>query len=312
MPPFDPTAAVTPVTGVTPGGIAFDRAASSGAPVVLLHAGIADRRMWDAQWPELTAARAAVRLDLRGFGDSATEPQGEWSHADDVIQTLRHLGIARCHLVGASFGSGVAVEVALTAPELVESLLLCPPGGSLLATMTPDLRRFFDAENDALSRGDLDAAVEANVDAWVVGPRRSASEVDPGIITAVRTMQRRAFDLAESWRAIAATELDPLALDRLGDLAVRTLVIVGGHDLDTTQDAASRVVAGIPGARRIDWPDAAHLPSLEKPQTFLDLLLEWTAAGPNLIPTSGATGSMRNHPPHGGGGPAREAPDSRA
>lgn len=260
--------------GVTPSGIAFDHVVTSGTPIVLVHAGIADRRMWDPQWPTLTAARSAVRLDLRGFGDSTTEPEGEWSHAADVVETLHHLGIERCHLVGASFGSGVAVEVALTAPVLVESLLLCPPGGSLLATMTPDLRRFIDAENNALSRGDLEAAVEANVDAWVVGPRRSAGEVDPGIIAAVRTMQRRAFDLAGSWQASSPTELDPPALDRLGDVAARTLVVVGGHDLETTQDAASRVVAGIPGARRIDWPDVAHLPSLEKPQAFLDLLLD--------------------------------------
>lgn len=266
--------------GVTPSGIAFDRVVASGTPIVLVHAGVADRRMWDPQWAQLAAARSAVRLDLRGFGDSTTEPEGEWSHAADVVETLRHLGIERCHLVGASFGSGVAVEVASTAPGLVESLLLCPPGGSLLATMTPDLRRFFDAENDALARGDLDAAVEANVDAWVVGPRRDAGGVDPGIIAAVRMMQRRAFDLAESWQASAAAALDPPALDRLGDLAARTLVLVGGHDLETTQDAASRVVAGIPGTRRVDWPDVAHLPSLEKPQAFLDLLLEWTEPVP--------------------------------
>ncbi|MFE6254027.1 alpha/beta fold hydrolase [Agromyces sp. NPDC057865] len=58
---------------------------------------------------------------------------------------------------------------------------------------------------------------------------------------------------------------------------MRTLVLVGGHDLDTTHDAAARVVTGIPGARRIDWPDVAHLPSVERPQEFIDLVLEWTA-----------------------------------
>lgn len=267
-----------PVTGATPSGIAFDHAATSGVPVVLIHAGIADRRMWDPLWAQLTSARSAVRLDLRGFGESTIEPRGEWSHAADVIETLRHLGVGRAHLVGASFGAGVAVEVALTAPELVESLLLCPPGGSLLATLTPDLKRFFEAERDALARDDLDAAVEANVDAWVVGPRRGASAVDPGVIAAVRTMQRRAFDVTASWQGDAPElELEPPALDRLSEITARTLVLIGGHDLETTDDAAARVIDGIAGARRIEWPDVAHLPSLENPQAFLDLLLDWTA-----------------------------------
>jgi pimeloyl-ACP methyl ester carboxylesterase len=233
--------------------------------------------MWDPQWSRCTSERSAVRLDLRGFGESTTEPEGEWSHVTDVLETLHHLGVDRCHLVGASFGAGVAVEVALTAPELVESLLLCPPGGSLLATLTPDLRDFFEAERDALARDDLDAAVDANIDAWVVGARRSASEVDPDVVAAVRTMQRRAFDVAASWhRNAPQVELEPPALERLSEIAARTLVVAGGHDLETVDDAAARVVAGITGTRRIDWPDVAHLPSLEKPGAFLDLLLDWT------------------------------------
>jgi pimeloyl-ACP methyl ester carboxylesterase len=91
-------------------------------PVVLIHAGIADRRMWDPQWSALTAERDAVRLDLRGFGESTERPRGVLSPPDDVIDTLAALGIGRCHLVGSSFGAGVAVEVALTRPEQVDSL----------------------------------------------------------------------------------------------------------------------------------------------------------------------------------------------
>ena len=265
-------------TGVTPSGIAFDEAPGSGLPVVLIHAGIADRRMWDAQWPVLSGSRPAVRLDLRGFGDSTAAPDGELSHATDVLETLDHLGIRRCHLVGASFGAGVAVESAVTKPQLVESLLLCPPGGALLAELTADLQRFFDVESSALARGDLDAAVEANVDTWVIGNRRASAAVDPAVVDAVRRMQRRAFEISASWPAdVPEAQLEPPALEQLSEITARTMVVVGGHDLDTTHDAAARVVAGISGARRIDWPEVAHLPSMERPEEFLDLILEWTA-----------------------------------
>ncbi len=154
-------------TSRTSAGIAYDRAGPRGdLPVVLLHAGVADRRMWDPLWPVLTAAeRDVVRLDLRGFGESVGRPSGALCPVDDVADTLAELGIGRCHLVGASFGAGVAIEVTLSRSEQVASLLLIAPGGSLIAEVTPDLRAFIEPEGAALAREDLDSAVEANL-AW--------------------------------------------------------------------------------------------------------------------------------------------------
>jgi len=264
------------VTALTAHGIAYDRAGPRGElTVVLIHAGVADRRMWDAIWAELTGERDVVRLDLRGFGDSVARPAGSLSHQGDVLDALSELGVDRCHLVGASFGAGVAVEVALARPPAVASLLLAAPGGALLAELTPDLRAFIDAEGAALSRGDLDAAVEANLAWWAEGTRRSADQVDPSLREQVRRMQRRAFEVTADWDDVAEQELDPPALDRLGEIGIPVLVLVGGLDLDTVRDAAGRVAAGIADARRVDWPDAGHLPSLEDPAAFARLLLQW-------------------------------------
>jgi 3-oxoadipate enol-lactonase len=264
---------------LTPSGIAYDRQGPSDRlPIVLIHAGIADRRMWDPQWQELAAARDSVRLDLRGFGGSTSRPAGPLSHVADVIDTIEHLKIPRCHLVGSSFGAGVATEVTLTRPDLVRSLVLCPPGGSLLAELTPDLRSFFDAERAALARNDIDAAVDVNVTTWVIGPGRSEPDVAPAVVAAVRQMQRNAFEIAAAWGEVEETELEPPALDRLAELDLPLLVFVGGHDLDTTHDAADRVCAGAPDTTRVDWADTAHLPSMEKPQSFLELLLDWADA----------------------------------
>lgn len=246
-------------------------------PVVLVHAGIADRRMWDPQWSALTAERDAVRLDLRGFGESTEPPQGALSPVDDVVDTLTALDIERCHLVGASLGAGVAVEVALTRPELVDSLLLSAPGGSLIAEATTQLRAFFDAERSALARDDLDGAVEANLAWWVDGPHRDAGEVSPGLRDLVREMQRRAFEVTAGWEAVEEKELDPPALERLAEIRVPTLVLVGALDLDAITDTARRVTDALPHARRVDWSDTAHLPSMERPEDFLALLRSWLA-----------------------------------
>jgi 3-oxoadipate enol-lactonase len=264
------------VTSYTSNGIAYDREGPRGdLPVVLIHAGVADRRMWDPIWPPLTRERDVVRLDLRGFGDSAERPAGPVSQANDVLGALAEIAVGRCHLVGASFGAGVAVEAALTRPLAVASLLLAAPAGSLFAEVTPDLRTFFDAERTALGRGDLDAAVEANLSWWVEGQRRSVGQVDPAVRELVALMQRRSFEVTADWDDVEEKELEPPALDRLGEITVPALVLVGGLDLDAVQAAAERVVAETADARRVDWPDVGHLPALERPADFLELLREW-------------------------------------
>lgn len=266
----------------TPRGIAYERAGrGDDVPIVLIHAGVADRTMWDAQWDALTAGFDVVRLDLRGFGESGRPPGARWSHAEDVLSALDHLGITRCHLVGSSLGAGVVTEVALTRPGLAQSLLLCPPGGSLLAESTEDFKNFLEAEKSALAARDLDAAVEANITTWVVGPDREPADVASSVQDHVRRMQRRAFEVAESLGETDEAEFAPPALERLPDLTAPVLILVGGHDLDTTQDSAERICRALPDARRVDWPDAAHLPSMERPDDFLTLLTEWVARHPS-------------------------------
>jgi pimeloyl-ACP methyl ester carboxylesterase len=220
-----------------------------------------------------------VRLDLRSYGGSAEKTPGPVSHRDDVVATLAELGVERVHLVGASMGSGVAVETALVRPDLVASLLIAPPGGSLLVERTPDLRAFVDAENAALDAGDVPRAVEANIDAWVVGPGRTADQVEPDVIARVREMQALVFEIGLAWGDdYEEAELDPMP--RLGEIQAPTCVLLGGHDLESTKDATRRLVEGIAGCRRVDWPDVAHLPSMERPDDFAALLLDWVATTP--------------------------------
>ncbi|NYE93918.1 pimeloyl-ACP methyl ester carboxylesterase [Psychromicrobium silvestre] len=261
-------------------GIAYDRAGpASRVPLVLIHAGVADRRMWEELWPALSATRDVLRLDLRGFGGSVAPPEGQLSPVDDVLGSLSELGIEHCHLVGASYGAGVAVELALSKPALVESLLLSAPGGSLMPELTPDLQSFFEAERTALVKDDLNAAVEANLRYWVDGPRQPARRVAPEVRELVGRMQRRAFELTADWDDLEEVELKPAALDRLTEVRSRTLVLLGELDLEAIHRAAERVSTEIPNARLVRWSDTAHLPSMERPADFLALLEDWLTEG---------------------------------
>jgi 3-oxoadipate enol-lactonase len=95
------------------------RVEGSGPTVVLLHAGVADLRMWDAQVAELVPGHSVVRCDLRGYGHTPLEPGVSYSDAGDVLALLEELGVERFALVAASYGGWVALQVATAVPERV-------------------------------------------------------------------------------------------------------------------------------------------------------------------------------------------------
>src|SRR5262245_50979516 len=72
-----------------------------GPPVVLIHGGQLDCRMWDDQFALLAKEFRAVRYDVRGYGQSE-DPQQPYSDAADLLAVLDQLGIAKAHLVGLS------------------------------------------------------------------------------------------------------------------------------------------------------------------------------------------------------------------
>jgi pimeloyl-ACP methyl ester carboxylesterase len=264
------------VDGRTAGGLAWD-ATGDGEAVVLVHAGVADRRMWEPQWIGFGASFRAIRYDARGFGETLS-PVGPWSHHGDLGALLDELGLGRVHLVGASMGAGIAVEVALERPAAVASLVLIAPGGALLGEAPDVLRSVWRAEGEALERGDLDAAVEVNLRAWVDGPARSRDAVDPAVRAFVGEMQRRAFELP-GWDSDVApeSELEPSAANRLAELRIPVLVIVGMADWPPVVEVAERIGREVAGARVVRWPGVAHLPSLERPTEFERLVREFLA-----------------------------------
>ena len=276
--------------GRTAAGIAFDDR-GSGSPVVLVHGGVADRRMWDPQLPALANEHRVIRYDARGFGESLP-PLGPWSQHTDLLGLLDELLIARTHLVGASMGAGIAVEAALARPSTIDSLILAAPGGALLGESPAELRPVWAAEVDALDRGDVAGAVEVNLRAWVDGPDREAGTVDPAMRAFVGRMQREAFELPE-WdqEQTPEHELSPPAVARLRELACPVLVVVGDADQPSIRATAERIAAEAPGARLVVWPGVAHMLTLERPDEFAYLVLAFLAEVETARRRSGVTAS---------------------
>jgi pimeloyl-ACP methyl ester carboxylesterase len=238
----------------------------AGPAVVLLHAGVADRRMWDAVTPALAHSFRVIRPDLRGFGQTP-QPPGPYADADDVDALLDSLGVTDAAVVGSSFGGRVAMELTALHPARVSSLvLLCPAYRGL--EPTERLKAFGAEEDRLLEAGDVDGAVALNVDTFL-GPEGDGAA--RGLLT---LMQRHAFDVQ-----IAADEADPGPQPRRVEvdpttIAVPTVVVSGAHDLDHFRTVAELLGEQIPGAETVELGWAGHLPALERPDAVIALLLD--------------------------------------
>ncbi len=235
--------------------------------VLLLHAGVCDRRMWRPQTEALAPTHRVIAPDLPGFGDSPLEP-GEFSTATELVDLLDKLGIEQTAVVGASYGGRVALELAHVAPQRVSSLTLISTALQGLDS-TADVDAFDEEEVRRIEAGDVDGAVELNVSTWL-GP-----DADDTARAQVRQMQRRAFDVqipADEWPDPphpASVEPDLAAVE------VPTMVVSGGHDLDFFQTVAEHVAASIPQAKLVELPWAGHLPSLERPDETAVLVADF-------------------------------------
>jgi len=240
-----------------------------GPAVVLLHAGVADRSMWaEHLQPLADAGYRAIAMDLPGFGD-APVARGRDAPWEDVLETMDAIGIGAATLVGNSFGGAVAQRVAVVAPERVQRLaLISSPANGI--EPSSELQTAWSAEEDALGRGDIDGAVAAVLDAWLL-PDAPAELRDR-----VGAMQRRTFE-RQAQAEPAAEAPDPIAenLANLSIVAARAMVAVGEHDMVDFHDAAVALEAALPAAQRLVVPDAGHLAPLEQPRAFRELLLSF-------------------------------------
>jgi 3-oxoadipate enol-lactonase len=246
-------------------------AAGEGRAVVLIHCALCDGRQWDRQMETFAREFLVVRLDLPGSGRSPF-PSGAFSLADDVISLLDELGLEQAALVGNSMGGAIARDVALTAPERVWALVLVDAGHPGV-DRAPEIEEYNEREEALLESGDLDGAVDLNLRFWLDGPHRGPEVADSGVRARVAEMQRLAF---ENYLALDE-ELGPerKAEGSPADIRCPTLVLVGDQDQPYILAAADRYAAEIPGARRAVIADAAHIPSLERPDEFDGLVLDF-------------------------------------
>jgi len=235
-------------------------------PVTLSHSLASNLSMWAPQMPALARRYRVLRFDTRGHGASEA-PAGAYSLEHlvaDTVALLQALGIERTHFVGLSMGGMIGQLLALEHPGLVASLVLCdttsrmPPEG---AAQWGERIRIAEAEGMA-------ALVDSTIERWLTPGFRAAR---PGELAPVReaVLATPVAGYVGCGHALQTLDLT----DRLGAIAVPTLVVVGADDASTPVAVAETIRDRIAGSSLVVLDDAAHLSNIEQPEAFTQALL---------------------------------------
>jgi 3-oxoadipate enol-lactonase len=252
-----------------PGGSLHYEVQGDGPPLVFVHAGIADSRMWGPQVAAFAENYRVVRYDMRGFGRSPL-PEGTFYRHEDLRTLLDHLAIEQAVLIGCSMGGQTAIDFTLTYPERVRALVPVCAGVTGFRYDGPPLPEW-KAIGEAMEAGKAAEANELTIRLWIDGAGRSPDEVDSYVRTLALAMNRPIVE-KEIAGGGEGEALDSSAVDRLYEIDAPTLVIMSTLDPPNSQAISRMLGQEIPGARLAVIEEAGHLPNLEQPADFNRLL----------------------------------------
>lgn len=257
------------------GAVLAGRQVGEGLPVVFLHAGVCDKRMWDSQMAVVAEEGwHAIAYDRRGYGETESADEA-FSHVDDLEAVLAALDIHAAVLVGCSMGGGLAVDFALRHPGRVIGLVLL--GTSVTGapwSATQAEQQIEAAEEDAWERGDRDMLNRVQAHEWLDGPRTQSGRVGG----AVRDLFLDMNALALAKPTLTQEERPPLAWPRVSEVSAPTLLLVGDEDFTALIDRHEHLSEEMPNAFAAVLEGVAHIPSIERPELVNSMLLEFLDA----------------------------------
>jgi 3-oxoadipate enol-lactonase len=253
--------------------------AGEGYPLVLMHGGIMDNTMWDDQFAKFAQHYRVIRYDLRGFGQSDLPAGSEpYSSRGDLRALLAFLGIDKANVLGISMAGSIAIDFTLDYPDMVNALILVAPGVNGYdydSAQSEDEKAMFQEIEAAFESNDLERAVELETCAWVDGPNRTPEQVDPRVRKRVYDM-----DLQNNRRAVGVEfpdlqKLEPPAIGRLAEIRVPTLLVIGDGDVREQITVVETLATKIPGVQKAVMHGVAHVPNMERPAEFNQLVLDF-------------------------------------
>jgi 3-oxoadipate enol-lactonase len=259
-------------------GELYYEVAGSGHPVLFIHAGVADCSMWDAQFNLFSQYYRVIRYDTRGFGKSRTETT-EFSNRQDILDLFKHLEIEQACVIAISRGGQIAIDFVLEHPECVSALIPVASGVSGF-DYQPDASEkarcefeLFSLMDELWEKNAFDELADLEVHVWADGPSQPVGRASPHIREYIYKNVRKNY--ARQGGQASAQPLSPPAVNRLSEIHVPTLILVGEYDTTGTLAMADQLEKEIPGAHKLIFPGTAHMLPMEQPDRFNEVVLNF-------------------------------------
>jgi pimeloyl-ACP methyl ester carboxylesterase len=248
----------------------FYEVKGAGPAVVLIHGGQMDCRMWDDQLAALAREFRVIRYDVRGYGGSF-QPDLLYSDAEDLAGLLDYLGVRKSHIIGLSLGGRIAIDFALAHPSRVSSLTLAGPG---LSGYEPPDAAAADLRMWNLIKAARDEGPEKVTELWLKDPFMAPAMEQPRLAPALRKLAR---ENAHCWlqNPILQRPPKPLAAERLSQIKVPTLLVLGDRDVPQAKATIETLEKGIRGSKKVLIKNAGHIVNMEQPEQFNDAVLSF-------------------------------------
>ena len=247
-----------------------------GHPLVLIHGYSLDLRMWDDQMPVFTKKYRVIRYDRRGFGKSSGVEKTYNADAEDLYKFLKHLKIKSCYVLGMSQGGGAALYFALNYPQMVDALILQDTGvEGFRWPRSPKRIKTKSLREIACTEG-LEKAKEV----WLQYPLFEVSRKKPKVFRKLREIIKD-YPGKSLLRPHPPQSHSPdkpkekQAIDRLNEIQVPTLVILGEFESIGMHAVADALTYGICDAEKVVIHGAGHMANMDEPNAFNSALLQF-------------------------------------
>jgi pimeloyl-ACP methyl ester carboxylesterase len=252
-----------------------------GSPVILIHGGLLNSKMWDDQVDVFAEQYRVIRYDASSHGRSVTPPDAYYDH-EDLAALMDALVVERAVIVGLSMGGRVAIDFALEHPDRVAAIVAVGSGLGGFRFDSDEVTAGRRELNEAWGNQEWDRVVEAFQRSWTDGPYRSPEEVDPDVREKLRVMIRDTMNRAPAGEVTEGRTMEPPAIDRLEELTLPMLVVVGELDMPDINEIADLLVAANPNASKTVVGGVAHVVNMENPAEFNRIALEFLGGLPAL------------------------------
>lgn len=247
--------------------IHYELSGQESRPVVMLsHSLASSLKMWEPQMDVLGSHFRVLRYDTRGHGKSEVTPAPYTLEllGEDAIGLLNQLGIEHVHWVGLSMGGMIGQAVALYYPQRLLSLTLCDTSSVVPAEMQP----IWEERIEAVRTSGMSSQFEATLERWFTPSYRS---LNPPMLKVIEEEILATPPEGYIGCAYAIRRLN--YLDRLREISLPTLILVGEEDPATPVSASQAIHEQIQNSTLVILPRCRHLSNVEQAEAFNTHLL---------------------------------------